>query len=203
MSTPLQKLISKKRKQQEIENLDVRSFVIKQAEEITNNFLKELKPIILNDVKEIVSNNAEQLSENLKQENANILSKEIKTLTENTKKGDKGDRGEKGEAGYTPIKGVDYFDGKPGRDGRDGLQGERGNDGKDGVDGLDGSPDMPQQIADKLNTLEDKIEIKAIKGLNNILRNIQSSLREKGQRSFSGGGWERRNKSIALVLPQA
>ncbi len=48
--------------------------------------------------------------------------------------------------------------GDSGRDGIDGL------DGLDGKDGKDGSPDKPKDIADKLNTLENVIDPKVIKG---------------------------------------
>lgn len=81
---------------------------------------------------------------------------EIVTLL-NTKidtiKLEKGDKGDKGE------------DGKDGIDGKDGLDGLDGADGKDGVDGLDGSSDTPEDIAVKLNTLENAIDKKVIKGL--------------------------------------
>ena len=48
--------------------------------------------------------------------------------------------------------------GDNGRDGIDGI------DGVDGLDGKDGSPDKPKDIADKLNTLENVIDPKVIKG---------------------------------------
>ena len=48
--------------------------------------------------------------------------------------------------------------GDNGRDGIDGLDGLNGRDGKDG------SPDKPKDIADKLNTLENVIDPKVIKG---------------------------------------
>lgn len=48
--------------------------------------------------------------------------------------------------------------GDNGRDGIDGL------DGRDGKDGKDGSPDTPKDIADKLNTLEEVLDPKVIKG---------------------------------------
>ena len=90
----------------------------------------------------------------------------------------KGDKGDKGEAAYTPIKGKDYFDGyTPVKDvdyfnGKDGVDGKNGKDGLDGIDGKsikgpagkDGSPDTPKQIVDKLNTLEEVLESKVIKG---------------------------------------
>jgi hypothetical protein len=69
------------------------------------------------------------------------------------------------ENGYTPVKGKDYFDGK------------------------DGSPDTPEQIANKLNTLEEKVEIKVIKGLETYFNNINKKIQEvKSQKSSSGSG---------------
>jgi hypothetical protein len=80
-------------------------------------------------------------------------------------KGDKGEQGIQGEQGPQ---------GDPGRDGIDGINGTNGLDGKDGLEGPvgaqgvpgnDGSPDTPNQIAEKLNTLEEVIDKKVIKGL--------------------------------------
>lgn len=45
----------------------------------------------------------------------------------------------------------------------------KGKDGKDGEAGEDGSPDTPEEIATKINTLEEKIEVKTIKGLRHSL----------------------------------
>ena len=74
----------------------------------------------------------------------NKVSKEIKSLNDKIAKVKtiKGEKGDRGEAGI------------------DGL------DGKDGANGKDGSPDTPEQIADKLNTLEGVIDSKVIKGYN-------------------------------------
>ena len=92
--------------------------------------------------------------------------------------GKKGDNGKKGDDGYTPIKGIDYFDG---------AKGDKGNDG---------SPDTPQQISSKLNTLEEKLEISVIKGLKKALERIKSGVGRKVgggmgnpiHQSFSGDG---------------
>jgi hypothetical protein len=93
-------------------------------------------------------------------------------------KGDKGDKGDKPIAGIdyeipkdgkTPIKGIDYFDGE---NGKDGINGVDGIDGLNGRDGKDGSPDTPNQIADKLNTLTEKVEIK-------VIRDLEKRLNEK------------------------
>jgi hypothetical protein len=89
------------------------------------------------------------------------------------------EKGEKGDKGDKPMAGVDYKipqDGKDGKDGNDGytpIKGKDYFDGEDGQDGKDGSPDTPNQIADKLNTLKEKVEIKVIKNLEKRLNEKQ------------------------------
>jgi hypothetical protein len=75
---------------------------------------------------------------------------------------EKGDKGDKGERGFKGEKGDK---GDKGEQGEQGLQGIKGEQGENGLDGKDGSPDTPNQIADKLNTLTEKVEIKVIKDL--------------------------------------
>lgn len=92
-------------------------------------------------------------------------------------------KGIPGDDGYTPVKGEDYFDGKDGKDGLNGkngkdgksIQGKDGKNGKDGFDGLNGSPDTAEDIAKKLNTTENSLDISVIKGLHERLlpRNIE------------------------------
>lgn len=122
------------------------------------------------------------------------------------------DKIEKGKDGYTPIKGKDYFDGKD----ADEIQiirnvlskiriPEDGKDAdeksiirkvlsiipkpKDGEDGIDGSPDTPEQIVDKLNTLEEKVEMNVVKGLKNYFDNFNKKLQSiKSGQSSKGGG---------------
>lgn len=95
--------------------------------------------------------------------------------------GEKGEKGDTGEAGRNGIDGQDGtngengengINGEKGRDGRDGRDGNDGLNGKDGTDGTDGSPDNPQQIADKLNTLYEKVEPKVIKGWSDLERKV-------------------------------
>ena len=72
--------------------------------------------------------------------------------------------------GVTPKKGVDYFDGEP---------------------GTNGSPDMPLDIAKKLNTLDGEVDKKVIKGLTEELAGISASIRSVAARSkkqIAGGG---------------
>ena len=76
----------------------------------------------------------------------------------------KGKDGAKGEKGDKPVAGVDYPIPKDGRDGRDGesIQGQPGKDG---------SPDLPEQIRDKLETLKGKERLskEAIQGLEDLI----------------------------------
>jgi hypothetical protein len=93
--------------------------------------------------------------------------------------------------------------GKDGIDGKTlvaGIDFPMPKDGKDGTDGIDGSPDMPQVIADKLNTLEAKVEMKVIKGLDLFLNNLQRAIKEKTTtRQFGGGGMGNvETKSVAI-----
>lgn len=79
--------------------------------------------------------------------------------------------GKNGQDGKTPILGVDFIVPIP-------------------ENGKDGSPDTPDEIATKLNTLEQKVEIKAIKGIEDIIRKLQMSIREakrSGGKLGSGG----------------
>src|SRR3989344_6657081 len=89
----------------------------------------------------------------------------------------------KGDAGYTPVKGRDYFDGEDGRNAPTLeeilIKIPKPEDGKDG------SPDTPEEIAGKINTLEEIIEQKTIKGLSVFLKNLQRAIREK---VVGGGG---------------
>ena len=74
--------------------------------------------------------------------------------------GSKGDKGDKGEQGKEGKKGNDSF--WRGKQGDRGIQGEKGNDGKNG---LDGSPDTPEQVRDKLETLkeDERLDVSSIK----------------------------------------
>ena len=125
------------------------------------------------------------------------VEKEIETLKESIgsielQKGDKGDKGEKGKDGK---------DGKNGKDGTNGKDGLNGRDGIDGLNGKDGSPDTPEQIIEKINTLENVIELKTIKdfpkieGTEDIKRQVDTignqvlRLLSKQQQSSGGGTW--------------
>ena len=88
--------------------------------------------------------------------------------------------------GQNGVNGLDGIDGQNGVNGLDGIDGQNGTNGEDGKDG---SPDKPDEIATKLNTLEEKVERKVIKGLDNEFRLIRQMIREKnGGGGKSGGG---------------
>jgi len=113
--------------------------------------------------------------------------------------------------GHTPVKGKDYFDGKDADENKiiknvlskikipkDGKDADENNIvskvlskikiPKDGENGKDGSPDKPEEIADKLNTLEEKVEIKVIKGLKTYFDNINKKIQGIKSSQSSGGG---------------
>jgi len=168
MPSPLQKLIERRKQLKLAEKIDINQFIALQTQEITDQMLAELKPVILAEVKGVVES-------------------EIKLLTKETKKGDKGDKGDfvigaKGDKGEKGSKG------DKGDRGVNGVNGTNGINGKDGIDGMDGSPDMPQVIADKLNTLEEKVEIKVIRNLDRILKSLQTSIRESVRTQIAKGG---------------
>lgn len=113
----------------------------------------------------------------------------IKGISTVTLKGDKGDKGEKGDKGDfvkgdTGEQGVQGKVGPRGSKGDRGDQGEKGNDAKDGADGKDGSPDSGEEIIDKINEAEGKIDPKRIKGLTNALKAVD----DYGKFPSGGGG---------------
>lgn len=100
--------------------------------------------------------------------------------------GEKGDKGESGENGQDGKNGKDGKSGKNGKEGRDGIDGKNGKDGKDG---LDGSPDTPDEIVDKVNSSKKKIDLKHIKGLDEIARQVNEyGSNPQGYREAGGGG---------------
>ena len=72
-------------------------------------------------------------------------------------------------------------DGRDGRDGHDGKDGMSGRDGVDGKDGKDGSPDMADDIRNKLELLfgEDRLDASAIKGLEKVSEQITENVAQR------------------------
>ena len=92
-------------------------------------------------------------------------------------KGDKGDRGDNGKDGERGEKG-DSIVGPKGDRGIAGPQGVQGIQGiglagKDGTDGKDGSPDTPDEIVDKVNTSKKVIDAERVRGLAQVIRNVE------------------------------
>ena len=173
-----------------------------QEQEFIRKMADALEEKIQNQVRKAVKEYGDQLR-------GNYTESDLKEILRSVK-GQKGDKPIAGvdfslpQDGYTPKKGKDYFDGqkpvagvdypipKNGEDGKtpvkgkdyfDGLDGKPGDKGEKGEKGIDGSPDTPEEIAIKVNTLKEKIEQKTIKGLLGWMKGIQRLINEK-----SGGG---------------
>lgn len=102
-------------------------------------------------------------------------------------KGEKGERGTKGERGATGAKGEK---GDRGEKGERGERGERGPVGRSifggkGEPGKDGSPDTPEQVRDKLETLaaDERLSHTAIRGLEEEIAKLRKDIAAKS----SGG----------------
>ena len=122
----------------------------------------------------------------IKTEISNASERVARHLESTTRKGDKGDTvslmGPQGLRGEQGLQGVQGPSGKAGKDsialGPPGLQGDPGRDG---------SPDNPQEIVKKLNTTENLVEMKVIRGLQGVLERFQRGLKEKGGGKAGGG----------------
>ena len=164
--------------------------IIRKKRLMSSPFGPEALRFVLGEVaKEMVMAHLPALEKELLEVATKYLKKEMPHL-----KGEKGEfvkgpqgvqgiRGLQGDPGKDSlIPGPPGRDGKPGKDGKDsvvpGPQGIQGNPGKDG------SPDSPEQVAEKLNTLEERVDIKVIKGLRRFLQNTQKS----GSKSGGGSG---------------
>ena len=90
-----------------------------------------------------------------------------------------------GEDGYTPIKNKDYRDGKDGARGQKGDTGPAGESvvGSKGEDGKDGSPDMAEDVRNKLELLEgnERLDRKAIKGLDELEKSVKETTSRRVQ----------------------
>jgi phage terminase small subunit len=150
------------------------------------------KSLILGAAREVIAENIVEIKDEIKQEIKSMVTATAESVASKItgKKGEKGDKGESvqgpaGPKGPKPVVGVDYTIPKDGKNGRDGSD---GRDGKDGKDGKDGSPDRPREIADKLNTLTEALEMSVIKGLPKYLANLANSLRDRQTPKQTHGG---------------
>jgi hypothetical protein len=154
--------------------IDVRDYIFSKMKEEVMGWLDSAKGEILNVVDKVVSN-----------EIADLRKKELK----NIKKGDKGDKGNdsivpgpKGDQGIPGPKGDQGIPGPKGDPGI-GLKGDKGEPGKNG------SPDKPEEIATKLNTLTGAVDMSVIKGLVEMFAGMERAFnqRERGGGSTGGG----------------
>lgn len=164
--------LKKKQDKKLSQNLDLNQFVIDSVSKKVDNIWEELKPKIILDVQNEIDKTRKAGDKILG------MQKDVK----NGKIGATGLKGEKGDKGDSVV-GPQGIKGNRGEIGLTGLIG-KSKDGKDGKDGINGSPDKPLEIASKLNTLDGKVEIKVIKGLNEKIRVLQRSIQSKK----SGGG---------------
>ena len=156
---------------------------------------KEMKDMAMYDelcsINESLQKIAEkEMPEMPKMEMPEVHKVEIEGAEVLTIKGEAGIKGDTGERGIQGIAGKDGVNGKDGRngiDGQNGLDGKDGIDGKDGENGKDGSPDTPDQIKDKLNQLEEAIELDVIKGLKKKLEDLEKKWSSRPM--FGGGGF--------------
>lgn len=152
----------------------VRSFIDAKVQAMVQTILAEITPEIVKEAKKKVN-------------------EEIDGLTKRIMKGDKGEKGDKGDSpSETELESLIFPlipDPIKGERGERGLVGPKGDSiiGPKGEDGKDGSPDTPIQIADKLNTKEEIVEIKVIKGLQNWLNTLKQNIREKTVQKSGGG----------------
>ena len=151
----------------------------------------------ISEVKEAVSSLESKISEisgELKKKFEEELVYEInkeEIKGEDGKDGIDGKDGKDGVDGKDGKDGINGIDGKDGRDGVDGKDGIDGKDGKDGAigprgeDGKDGSPDTPDQVADKLNTLTEKVDWKVLKNVPYDVKNGKPFMRGGGATKFT------------------
>ena len=103
--------------------------------------------------------------------------------------GDIGPQGPQGEPGYTPIKGIDYNDGEPGRTPEAGVDFDVPDEARiiESIIDLvpkpkDGSPDSPEEVRSKLESLEGEERLDAF-----AIKNLPQYIKEKGKEILVGG----------------
>ena len=157
----------------------VRAFIGAKIEEMATSAIEKLIPSLFKEVSENIEN-------------------EIERLTKEVKKGDKGD---------TPKVGVDFDQPKDGEPGKDYILTSKDKaeiaskikvpivekitekiEVQQPIITEVAKYETPDQIAVKLNTLEEKVDIKVIKGLEKWMKGIRENIREKKGGGGSGGG---------------
>lgn len=135
------------------------------VKKIDDRNLKDLEALrhFLTNLAKKVESKSDQSLEDIKLEVSSQVDNFMKLVEAKIVSIVEGAKGEPGDAGYTPIKGQDYFD------------------------GLNGSPDTPEEIVDKLESLEGeaRLNMKAIDGL---LEELEELRKLKGKVIMGGGG---------------
>lgn len=118
-------------------------------------------------------------------------SKELATKIDGIKllKGDNGDKGDSitgpmGPQGPIGPKGESII----GPQGKEGKAGKNGKDGKPGKNGKDGSPDKPDEVVLKVNRAKNKIKASQVEDLEEVIKDLRTSVREVKRKSKGGGG---------------
>lgn len=167
----MDKEIKKKIKQELFKrDKDLASFV---SREETNDHLEEIKHKTEESGKGVIEAVNSLKPDVQKVVNATDFVAGFLEVMRQTLKGDKGDsvvgpkgeRGEIGPAGNTGPIGPTGDAGVQGPKGERGERGEPGIQGKTGKSGKDGSPDTAEQIAEKLNSLEEALDYKILKNI--------------------------------------
>jgi len=162
-------------KNKALKERDLASFnrlLVQFAETLVKERVAEIETTLKTEVDALLKNLAEEMVQTVKKGDQGIPGKD------SVIPGPKGDDGKPGKNGK---------DGKNGSDGLNGKNGEAGKDGSDGKDGKNGSPDKPKEVAAKLDTLEDAVDMSVIKGLKYQIANLMNSIREKTVKQQGGG----------------
>ncbi|MAF20927.1 MAG: hypothetical protein CMI55_04680 [Parcubacteria group bacterium] len=166
-----------------------------------------LQGLIADTVSELVDKKFEEYFGKLKDKLENEVRNKTDLVLNNVKKGKdgedgksiKGDKGDQGDKGDSPTKKSLINLIKPlipksiiGKDGES-IKGEKGDRGDAG------SPDKPKDVVKKLNTLDNVLDVKVLKGLKPILKSIQDSI---GSVKKEEAVWACQSIKVLLVMEQ-
>lgn len=175
-------------KLREIKEVSNTKPVVRKLEEIKSASLisnKHLKDIANKEEKEFPKEMKVEIT-NTNKDLANAFFSMLKGEKGNDgDKGEKGDRGEKGEDGKNGSKGDK---GEKGDKGDKGDRGEPGTEGIPGAVGPNGSSDTPDEIIEKINQSEKKIDASRVKGLAELIRDADARDKFPQGRMAGGGG---------------
>lgn len=160
---------------QELQGNERKLEEIKSAHLIANKNLKEIKQAIQEDEQLLAMDIG----------NADLITIQGK----DGKDGIKGEKGEKGDPGKDGRDGINGVNGKNGTNGANGIHGRDGINGLDGKDGLDGQDAIlePDEIVNRVNASEKRIDPKRISGLPEVLRVVDQIGKNPSGKMGAGG----------------